>query len=153
MFRKIFWKIINFSVPIEKEVTRTDEKEKKSQELHPTDYNLLIAQDLWQAHYQILYIILLKGIHKIKCKYRHDNKQREKCGIKCKDCKCCLEYKNIKEDLTEYKCLCCNKNYHEKIDENLKKWSFNTYKFSNHDINKFILLLRKSVYTYVYPCP
>ena len=73
MFRKIFWKIINFSVPIEKEVTRTDEKEKKSQELHPTDYNLLIAQDLWQAHYQILYIILLKGIHKIKCKYRHDN--------------------------------------------------------------------------------
>ena len=27
---------------------------------------------------------------------------------------------------------------------------FNTYKFSNHDINKFILLLRKGVYPYEY---
>ena len=27
-------------------------------------YNLLIAQDLWQAHYQILSII-----HEVKCKY------------------------------------------------------------------------------------
>ena len=24
---------------------------------------------------------------------------------------CCLEYKNVKHDLIEYKCLCCNKNY------------------------------------------
>ena len=34
----------------------------------------------------------------------------------------------------EYKCLCCNKYYQ------------NTVKFSNNDINKLILLLRKSVY-------
>ena len=27
---------------------------------------------------------------------------------------------------------------------------FNTYKFSNHDINKFILLLQKGVYSYEY---
>ena len=27
---------------------------------------------------------------------------------------------------------------------------FNTYKFSNHDNNKFILLLRKGVYPYEY---
>ena len=27
---------------------------------------------------------------------------------------------------------------------------FNTYKFSNHDINKFILLLQKDVYSYEY---
>ena len=32
------------------------------------------------------------------------------------------------------------------FDENLKKRFFNTCKFSNHDINKFILLLRKGVY-------
>ena len=29
------------------------------------DYNFLIAQDLWQAHYQILSIIFLKEIIKI----------------------------------------------------------------------------------------
>ena len=32
----------------------------------------------------------------------------------------------------------------------LKKLFFNTYKLSNHDIYKFILLLRKGVYPYEY---
>ena len=40
-----------------------------------------------------------------------------------------------------HECLCCNRNYKKKIDENLKKRSATTYKFSNHNINKFILLL------------
>ena len=34
--------------------------EKKSQRLYATDYNLLIVQDLWQIHYQILSKILLQ---------------------------------------------------------------------------------------------
>ena len=37
------------------------------------------------------------------------------------------------------------KNYPKKFDENLKKHFFNAQKFSNHDINKFILLLQKGV--------
>ena len=61
-----------------------------------------------------------------------------------------LKYTNFKYDLIEYKCLCFNKNYQKKIDENLKKQFFNTYKISNHDINKFILLLQKAVYSYEY---
>ena len=36
------------------------------------------------------------------------------------------------------------------FDENLKKRLANTYKFSKHDINKFILLLQKGVYPYEY---
>ena len=44
----------------------------------------------------------------------------------------------------------CNKNYQKILDENLKKRFANTYKFVNHDINKFILLLRKGVYPYEY---
>ena len=32
----------------------------KLQKIYLTYYNLLIAQDLWQAHYQILSIIFLK---------------------------------------------------------------------------------------------
>ena len=47
---------------------------------------------------------------------------------------------NFKDDLLEYKCLCCNKNYQHKFDEKLKERFFNTYKFSNHDNNKFIVV-------------
>ena len=56
---------------------------------------------------------------------------------------------NFKDDLIEYKRVCCNKNYQKMFDETLKEQSFNTYTFSNHD-NKFILLLRKGIYPYEY---
>ena len=49
-----------------------------------------------------------------------------------------------------YKCLSCNRNYSNKLDEELKKKFKNTFKFSNNDIKKFILLLRKGVYPYKY---
>ena len=35
------------------------------QTIHFTYYNLLIAQDLWQVHYQILSIFFLKGFIKL----------------------------------------------------------------------------------------
>ena len=40
------------------------------------------------------------------------------------------------------------KDYTNKIDGELKKRFKNTFKFSDNDINKFILLLRKDVYLY-----
>ena len=46
--------------------------------------------------------------------------------------------------------MCCNKNYQQRFDEKLKERFFNTHKFSNHDNNNFILLLRKEVYPYEY---
>lgn len=55
-----FEKNITFSVSIEKGVTRIDKKEKKSQKSYSTDNNLLIALDLWQAHYPIFSIIFMK---------------------------------------------------------------------------------------------
>ena len=70
---------------------------------------------------------LAEGIHKIECK----------------DCDCFLEYESIKDNLIKYKCLSCNKNYSNKLDEELKIRFKNTFRFSNNDINKFILLLIK----------
>ena len=93
---------------------------------------------------------LAEGVHRIKCKYGHNNKKCETCGIKYKNCEDFLEYTNFKDILLKYKCLCCNMNYQKKFDESLTKRFFTTYKFSNHDINKFILLLRKGVYPYEY---
>ena len=48
------------------------------------------------------------------------------------------------------KCLCCNKNLQKKFNKNLKKQFTNTYEFSNDDIIKHILLLRKGVHPYEY---
>ena len=61
-------------------------------------------------------------------------------GIKYKDFNCFLECTIFRDNLIEYKCLCCNKNYYKIL--------FNTHKFSNHDINRFIVLLWKVVYLY-----
>ena len=93
---------------------------------------------------------LTEGIRRVKFKYGHDNKKCETCGSKYKNCECFLEYKNLRHNSVKDKCLCCNNNYRTKFDKNLKKWFFNTYKFSTHDISKFILLTRKVVYSYEY---
>ena len=41
--------------------------------------------------------------------------------IKCRDCDCFLEHETVKDKLIEYKCLSCNKDYSNKVDEELKK--------------------------------
>ena len=41
-------------------------KERKSQKLYLKDYNLLIVQNLWQAHYKILVINPLKEFIELK---------------------------------------------------------------------------------------
>ena len=56
-----------------------------------------------------------------------------------------LNTQTLKMILIECKCLCSNKNYQQKFDEKLKERFFNTYKFSNHDNDKFGLMLRKFV--------
>ena len=49
-----------------------------------------------------------------------------------------------KDNLIKHKCLSCNKDYSNKIDDKLKKLCKNTFKFSNNDINKFILFVLMS---------
>ena len=85
-------------------------------------------------------------IHKIKCKCRQDNKKCKTCGSKYKNFECYLKCRNIKDDLIVWKCLYCNGNHQKKLDENLKQKFGNTYTFSNHDMNKFILLFQKGGY-------
>ena len=80
---------------------------------------------------------LSEGVHKIKCKYEHNDKKCEICRIQYKYCDCFLEYSNFNDDLIEYKCLCCNKNYKQKFDEKLKNQFFNTCKFSNHGNDEY----------------
>ena len=64
---------------------------------------------------------LSEGIHRIKCKYGHDDKRCETCRIIYKYCDCFLEDINFKDDLIDHKCLCCNKKYQYKFDKKLFK--------------------------------
>ena len=67
-----------------------------------------------------------------------------------KNCDCLLKHKSVKVNLIKYECLFCNKDYSNKIDRKLRKRFKNIFKFSNDEINKFILLLRKGVFPYEY---
>ena len=54
-----------FSVPIKKQVARIDKNGEKLEKPYPRGYNLLIAQDLLQAHFRILSIMFFKEIIKL----------------------------------------------------------------------------------------
>ena len=54
-----------------------------------------------------------------------------------------IKYAKSKDDLWEYKCLYCNKNYQQKFEEKLNERFFNTFKFSNHDSSNFIYYYEK----------
>ena len=95
-------KYIAFSVPIQKEFTETD---KKGEEITKTTSYRLQFIDSVKFMASLLSSLVnnnAKRIHKIKCKYEHNDQKCETCRIK---------YTNFKDDLIEYKCLCCNNSY------------------------------------------
>ena len=69
---------------------------------------------------------------------------------KCGKFKSCLEYISIEDNKLIWKCVDCNKNYELHFDKDLINRFANAYEFFNKDINKFILLLRKTIYPYEY---
>ena len=78
--------------------------EKKLQKIYLIFYKLSIAQELWQARYQILSIIILKQLIKLNVNTDMAIKKCQTCGIEYKYCDCFLEYINFKDDIIEYKC-------------------------------------------------
>ena len=138
---------MTFTVPIEKEVTRTD---KNGEEI--TKNISYISQFVDSTRLMVSSLSNLvnnpsEEIHRFKCSFGHDDKTVKLVELKMR---ITTEYANFKNDLIEYKCLCCNKNYQHKFDAKLKEQFFKVYKFFNHNNNKFILLLQKGVYPYKY---
>ena len=139
-------KCLTFTVPIEKQVTRIY---KNGEEIaKDISYILQFVNNTRVMTSSLSNFVNnpSEEIHSVKCKFWHDDKKCETCGIKYKYCDCFLEYTDFKNNLIEYKCLCCDKNYQHNFDEKLKEQFFNTYRCSNHDNSKFILLLRKGVF-------
>ena len=78
--------------------------------------------------------------------------------INNKDCKKCIERKNIKSECEfiglkdnrlNYRCKKCNGISNKSINDLIEKFP-NTYQICNGDLNKFVLLLRKGVYPFEY---
>ena len=99
--------------------------EKKIKDIYLPYYNLLIAQDIWQAHHQILQITFLKeDILKTKGKYGDNHKQYETCGIKYKCCKCFPESINFRGILIEYKVYVASKIIFKNLMKKIKGLTF-----------------------------
>ena len=69
---------------------------------------------------------------------------------RCVDCKSFLNYMITKHEKLIFRCFSCKKNDKKDFNKELIKRFANTYKFCNNDLNRFIMLLRKGVYTYQY---
>ena len=78
--------------------------------------------------------------------------------INNKDCKTCIERKNIKSECEfigfknnrlNYRCKECNGTSAKSVNDLIEKFP-RMYKFCDGDLNKFVLLLRKDVYPYEY---
>ena len=124
----------NFSIRIEKEVTKIDKDCIESVATTSYEIKFIDSARFMASSLSNLVDNLAEEIHKIKRK----------------GCDCFLESESVKNNLIKYKCLSCNKDYSNKPDEELKKRFKKTFKFSNNDINKFILFLIKVVYPYEY---
>ena len=123
-----------FSVPIEKEVTYIDK-----------DDNEIVVTISFKIKFIDSARFMASSLSNLV-----DNLAERIDKIKCKDCDYFLEYESVKDNLIKYIFLSCNKNYSNKLDEKLKNRFKNTFKFSDNDISKLMLFLRKSVYPYEY---
>ena len=105
----------NFSIPIEKEITKIDKDGNES--ILTTSYKIksINSARFMATSSSNLADKLTQGIHKTKCK----------------DCDCFLENESVKNNSIKYKCLLCNKYYSNKIDKELKKRFKSTFKVSN----------------------
>ena len=99
-------KCITFTVPIEKEVTRIDKNGEEIAKSLSYILQFIDSARFMASSLSNLVKYLSEGIHRIKCKFGHGNKNCETCRIKCKYCDCFLEFTNFKDDLIEYKSSC-----------------------------------------------
>ena len=119
-------KYITFSVPIKKEL---DKGETIAYKIEFIDSFRVMSSSL-----SSLADNLSEGLH----------------NYKCTNCKSCLDYISTKDNQLIFKCIECSKNRKKHFSKDLIKRFENTFEFCNRGVNKFILLLRKGVYSYEY---
>ena len=125
-------KYITFSVPIKKEITKTDKNGNDKITKISSKIKFIDSYRFMSTSLSNLITNLSEGLH----------------NYMCIDCKSCLDYMTIKDEQLIFRCFRCKKSYEKNFNEDLIQRFANTYEFCNGDRNKFILLLRKGVYPY-----
>ena len=123
-----------FSVSIKNEIKKTDKEGNAAVETISYKIKFIDNARFKASSLSNLVGNLAEGIHKIKCK----------------NCRCFLEYESVKYNLIKYEWLSCSKDYSNKLDEEWTKKFKNTFKISNNDIGKFFFLFREDVSSYEY---
>ena len=122
-------KYITFSVPLKKEI-------KNKNQIIEVTYKIKFIDS-----YKFMSTSLSKLVDNLS-EGLHNNR--------CVDCKSCLDYMKTKDEKLIFRCFSCKKNYEKNFNKELMERFANIYEFCNGDLNKFILLLRKGVYSYEY---
>ena len=120
-------KYITFSVPIKKKIENKDIE---------ITYKIKFIDS-----YRFMAISLSKLVDNLS-EGIHNNK--------CFDCGSNRDYIKTKNEKLILECYNCKQRYRKQFNKELIKRFASTYKFCNKDLNKFILLLRKGVYSYEY---
>ena len=125
-------KYITFSVPIKKEIIKIDKD--GNDKIMKISYKIKFIDSFRFKSSSLSSLVdnLYEGLH----------------SDKCTDFKSCLDYMITKDDQLIFSCFECKKNYEKGFNKELIKRFANIYEFCNEDINKIILLLRESVYSY-----
>ena len=102
MFRRKHWKLHKFLFPIQKEVTRIDNKREEIGKNMSCRLQFIDNAKFLGSLLSSLANNLAEGVHKMKCKYEHNNKKCETWGIKYKYRDCFIENTSFNDGLVEY---------------------------------------------------
>ena len=115
---KILKKYKTFSVSVTKDVKLIDKNGENVTETISYKLQFIDSARFMANLFSNLVDNPAEGIHKIKCKHGHDNKNAKRVELNTKIVSAVLNTQTLKIFLLEYKCLCCNKNYQKKFDKN-----------------------------------
>ena len=126
-------KYITFSIPIKKEITKRDK-----------NGNDKIVKISYKIKFFDSYRFMSTSLSKLV-----DNLSEGLHNDECQDRMSYLDYMKTKDEQLIFRCSSCKNNYKKDLNKGLIQRFVNMNEFCNGDLNKFILLLRIRINTWI----